>query len=246
VKVGVLGYGAVGRFVAKWLHERGWLVAIYDVDKKALEKAEELGFRISRTIEDFLNVEMNVVVEAASQRAVYEYAEKILRSGRDVVILSAGALADEKFYEKIKSVAEEEGRRIYVPSGAIAGVDAIRAVADQLDRVVLITRKSPESLGVDEEGIVFEGSVRDAVRLFPRNLNVAATLGLAAGFSKVKVCVMADRVDANIHEIFAFGSFGEIRIVIKNRKLRENPKTSVLAALSVIRTVESIAGCVVI
>ncbi len=249
MKVGIIGCGSIGSFVARWLSKADGfeLVSIFDIEReKALKLAEKLNVNVAESIDEFLREDMDVVVEAASQQAVFDYAEKVLRSGMDLIVLSVGAFVDEDFYSKIKDLANKLGRRIFIPSGALAGIDAVRAVADYVEEVVLITRKSPSSFGVNRKGVIFEGSARYAAKLFPRNLNVAATLGVAVGFDKVRVMAIADDVNENIHEVIARGKFGEIRITVKNRKMEDNPKTSYLAALSVIKTLENIRGSIVI
>ena len=249
MKVGIVGCGAIGSFVARWLSKADGfeLVSIFDTDReKALKLSKELKINAAKDIDDFLKKDMDVVVEAASQQAVFDYAEKILKSGKDLIVLSVGAFADEEFYDKIKNLAIKLGRRVYIPSGALAGIDAIRSVADYVEEVILVTRKNLSSFGVSEKGIVFEGNARKAARLFPRNLNVAATLGIAVGFDKVKVVAIAEEVEENIHEIIARGKFGEIKITVKNRKMEDNPKTSYLAALSVIKTLENIKDSIVV
>ncbi len=249
MKVGIVGCGAIGSFVARWLSKANGfeLVSIFDIDReKALKLSKELKINAAKYIDDFLKNDMDVVVEAASQQAVFDYAEKVLISGKDLIVLSVGAFADEEFYDKIRDLAIKLRRRIYIPSGALAGIDAIRAVADYVEEVILVTRKNPSSFGVSEKGVIFEGNAKEAARLYPRNLNVASTLGIAVGFDKVKVVAIAEEVEENIHEIVAKGRFGEIRIIVKNRKMDDNPKTSYLAALSVIKTLENIKGSIVV
>jgi len=249
MKVGIVGCGAIGSFVARWLSKANGfeLVSIFDIDReKALKLSKELKINAAKDIDDFLKNDMDVVVEAASQQAVFDYAEKVLISGKDLIVLSVGAFADEEFYDKIRYLAIKLGRRIYIPSGALAGIDAIRAVADYVEEVILVTRKNPSSFGVCEKGVIFEGNAKEAARFYPRNLNVASTLGIAVGFDKVKVVAIAEEVEENIHEIVAKGRFGEIRIIVKNRKMDDNPKTSYLTALSVIKTLENIKGSIVV
>ncbi|HIE58492.1 MAG TPA: DUF108 domain-containing protein, partial [Hydrogenothermaceae bacterium] len=82
--------------------------------------------------------------------------------------------ANEEFYNRIRELASKYRRKIYIPSGALAGVDAISSLAGHVEEVTLITRKNPASFN-GKYGVLFEGNARDAVRLYPRNLNVAAT-----------------------------------------------------------------------
>jgi len=248
MKVGIIGCGSIGGFVAKWLSKADdfELVSIFDIDReKALRLAEKLKVNVAKNIDEFLKRDMDIVIEAASQQAVFDYTEKILMSGKDLIVLSVSAFANEEFYSKIKSLAAKLGRKIFIPSGALAGVDAIKAMADYVEEVILITRKSPSSFD-GEKGVIFEGTAKDAARLYPRNLNVAATLGITVGFDKVKVTAIAEDVDENIHEIIAKGKFGEIKITVKNRKMEDNPKTSYLAALSVIKTLENIKSNIIV
>lgn len=249
MRVGIIGCGSIGSFVAEWLSKANdfELVSIFDIDyEKALKLSEKLKVNAARNIDEFLEKDMDIVIEAASQQAVLEYTEKILRSGKDLIVLSVGAFADNEFYKRIKNLATKLGRRIIIPSGALAGVDAIRAVADYIDKVVLTTRKSPSSFGVCKKDIIFKGNAREAVKLFPRNLNVGATLGITVGFDKVEVIAISEEVNENIHEIIAKGKFGEIRIIVKNRRMEYNPRTSYLAALSVIKTLENLKSPIVI
>ncbi len=249
MRVGIIGCGSIGSFVAEWLSKANdfELVSIFDIDyEKALKLSEKLKVNTARNIDEFLEKDMDIVIEAASQQAVLEYAEKILRSGKDLIVLSVGAFADNEFYKRIKNLATKLGRRIIIPSGALAGVDAIRAIANYIDKVVLTTRKSPSSFGVCKKGIIFKGNAREAVKLFPRNLNVGATLGITVGFDKVEVIAISEEVNENIHEIIAKGKFGEIRIIVKNRRMEYNPRTSYLAALSVIKTLENLKSPIVI
>ncbi len=190
----------------------------------------------------------SLVVEAAGQAVVRQYAAGWLRAGCDVMILSAGALVDPAVAADLFAEAELHGRRIYVPSGAIAGIDGIRAGAlGGLRALDLRTTKPPAGLrgaphvvahAIDldlltEPTTIFEGTVAEAVRAFPSNVNVAAVLALAGEGVPVRVVVIADPTStANTHEITASGDFGEFRVRLDNLPSPANPKTSALAPLS--------------
>ena len=75
-----------------------------------------------------------------------------------------------------------------------------------------------------KKGVIFEGNAKEAAKLYPRNLNIAATLGIAVGFDKVEVVAIAEDINENIHEVIARGKFGEIRVIVKNRNIEKNPK----------------------
>ena len=128
-----------------------------------------------------------------------------------------------------------------------------------LDEVTLTTRKPPDALqtGTDRDAsladareervLLFEGAARDAVRLFPANVNVAAALSLAGvGFDRTRVQVYADpTVTRNTHEVLARGWFGELRFTIMNVPT-ENPKTGRITALSVLKAIRNLQSPVVL
>ncbi len=248
MKIGIIGCGAIGSFIAKVMDGR--VVALFDVVRdKAVRLAEELKFKpkVAKSFEEFVSLEMDLVVEAASQKAVRDYGERILESGKDLMVLSVGAL-DEKFLKKLERVARRNGKRVYIPSGAIVGIDGVKAVSDMIAEVELITRKNPKAFGLRTEKptILFEGSAKDAIRLFPQNVNIAATLSLAGvGYERTRVKIIADPdVEKNVHEIRVRGDFGEIVTITKNVKM--NDRTSLLAALSAVRLLKDLEGVVVI
>ena len=190
----------------------------------------------------------SLVIEAAGPDVVRRFAAGWLTSGADVMVLSAGALVDPVFAAELRAVARAHGRRIFVPSGAIAGIDGIRAGAlGGLRTLSLRTTKPPRGLAgaphvvanaIDLDALtvpttIFEGSVADAVRGFPSNVNVAAVLALAGAGVDVRVSVVADPASTtNTHEIEASGDLGTFTVRLDNLPSPANPKTSALAPLS--------------
>ena len=152
---------------------------------------------------------------------------------------------DPAFANDLEQAAKESGRRIYLPSGAIGGLDVLKAAAIDggLDSVTLTTRKPAQSLTAEPitaEQILFDGPARDAIEQFPKNANVAIVLSLAGvGVERTRVRIIADpAITQNIHQIEANGAFGAMEMTIKNNPSPDNPKTShitgasILAALS--------------
>jgi aspartate dehydrogenase len=266
MKVGLIGCGAIGNVIAKAIDEgEEELVAVYDlIESKSFELVSKLREKpeITRSFDEFVSKDMDVVIEAASQQAVREYAERVLESGKDFMVMSVGAFVDEDLLTKLRKIAKEKKRRIYIPSGAVVGIDAMKAVSARIEEVILITRKHPNSLRgapffeknqmdideIESPTLLFEGSAREAVKLFPQNVNIAAVISIAGiGFSKTKVRIIADpAIDKNIHEIRIRGEFGEIVTIAKNVKCPENPKTSYLAALSAVRTLRNASESIII
>ena len=241
MKLGLIGCGAIGTDVAKAADTFKEIEKIYLFDKnpKASEKLIHILKKAEiQPVDQFLS-KVDVVFEAASQQAVNQYAVKVLEAGKDLVIMSIGSLFDDKLKKKLETTAQKHHCKIYLPSGAVCGIDGILAASmEKLDSVTLVTTKPPASLGktVDERTIVFRGTAREAVKEFPKNINVAACLSLAGiGFDETKVEIVADPVETRIsHKILAHGRFGRLRAEVENMPNPDNPQSSYLASLSAI------------
>jgi aspartate dehydrogenase len=267
--VGLIGCGAIGTVLAEAINKGqagdACLVIVFD---KNLEKALSLARRlknkpkVAKSFEELLECEdVELVVEAASQEAVRAYASETLKAGKDLMIMSAGALVDSKLVDEIRRAAKESGRKVYVPSGAIAGLDGVKASAlSRIEEIILTTRKPLEALvdnpyfkekfggRVEKPTVIFEGDAAEACKLFPANVNVAATLSLAGvGAEKTVVMVVADpALRRNVHEIDVRGEFGLLKVYVENVPSAENPKTSYLAALSAIATLRKLTEPIVV
>jgi aspartate dehydrogenase len=247
MKLGIIGCGAIGTDVAIAADniEEIEKIFLFDIDQeiasilKSKVKKSEI-----RKVKDFIKM-VDVVFEAASQKAVEQYAEQILEMGKDLIIMSIGSLLDDRFMKKLKQIANTKGCKIYLPSGAVCGIDGLLSASiDTIDEVTLVTTKPPKSLGkkVEKRTIVFDGSARDAVFQFPNNINVAASLSLAGiGFDETNVKIVADPVTTRInHKILAHGKFGRLRAEVENMPNPNNPKSSYMASLSAIATLKRI------
>jgi len=148
-------------------------------------------------------------------------------------------LLDDELRRKLEEVGRRTKHKLLVPSGAIAGIDAIKALREVgIDEIVVTVRKNPKALGVEGPGVLFEGSAEEAVKKFPFNVNVVATLKLASG-APVRVKVIADpEAQRNIHQIEVKSNASNLFIKVENVPSPYNPKTSYLAILSVIRTIK--------
>jgi len=247
MNLGIIGCGAIGTDVAKAADSMTEIKKIYLFDSN--EKASKiLCQKIKKgsiqTVHDFLD-DVDVVFEGASQEAVMLYAEKILQEKKDIILMSVGSLFDDSFRKKLVKTAQENHCRIYVPSGAVCGLDGLlSANVGGLNEVTLVTTKPPKSLNKDlnERTVVFEGTARDAVKKFPTNINVAASISLAGrGFDETKVEIVADPVATRIsHKILAHGSFGRLRVELENMPNPNNPGSSYMASLSAIATLKRI------
>jgi len=247
MNLGIIGCGAIGTDVAKAADMMKEIknIYIYDTDKKAsntlckaIKKAKIMN------VDDFLK-DVDVVFEGASQQAIKEYGEQILRAGKDLILMSVGSLFNDRFRQNLEKLARKNRCKIYVPSGAVCGIDGILSASmGELNEVTLVTTKPPVSLckSLDERTVLFEGTARDAVKKFPANINVAASLSLAGkGFDETKVEIVADPVVTRIsHKILAHGNFGRLRVELENMPNPNNPGSSYMASLSAIATLRRI------
>lgn len=259
LKVGIVGVGAIGQTIAKALDRgkvAGVLVAITDKDLvKAQAFAATLTHRPAILPLGELIARSDLIVEAASQEALEEIVPKILKARKDLLVLSVGGLLR---HEEWLRLAEVKGCRILVPSGAIAGLDGLKAASmGEIWSVTLVSRKPVHALrgaryvvekridleALEEETVIFEGSAREACQAFPTTANVAAALSLAGiGAEKTRVKVVAvPGGSRNVHEITVEGEFGRLQVFVENVPSEENPKTSKLAALSALATLDGLA-----
>ena len=163
--------------------------------------------------------------------------------------MSVGALADAAFLARLREAAVASRRRVYIPSGAVMGLDNLKiGRIGGIDRLVLRTTKNPASLGLTltERTLVFRGRADECVQAFPKNINVSAAIALAAG-REVEVELWADpAVDRNIHEVCAEGAFGDAYLRIRNVPSPDNPATSYLAALSILVLLRDLSEPIVV
>jgi len=258
-KIGIVGCGAIGSKIAEAvcsvLKDRALLSALYDVDSdKARKLARLLRKRniVVLSLKELIE-KSDFVVEASSARASGDIARGALSAGRDCMIMSVGGLLDAG---DIFKLARKKGCSVYIPSGAICGIDGLRAHRlARIRRVTLITKKPPQALrdspyvvknkinltALKKETEIFEGSAQEAVKFFPQNINVAATLSLAGiGREKTRVKIVCSPKPVNIHEIEIESEAGRTFVRCENNPSPDNPKTSYLAILSAIATLRQI------
>jgi aspartate dehydrogenase len=263
LKVGLIGLGSIGSYVAREMIKGKVpgvrLVAAADIKPPSSDLLRELlghSIPVVQSFKALVDFPIQLVIECANQKVVKECADFFLSKEIDLVIMSMGALVQGTFFADLVAKAEERGCHIYIPSGAVGAIDALKAAKlAGLEEVTLTTRKPPRALGkvegvnldeLREPRTLFEGPATEAVVKFPQNVNVAATISLAGlGPDKTLVRVVADpAIDQNIHEIRARGAFGSLEIRLSNRPNPDNPKTSLLACLSVISLLRRIQGAV--
>ena len=217
--VSVIGAGSLANVFANVLHEFLPEFKLHSVLGRSQEKAEVFASKYSCqavfNIDDFLKEAAPVVVELAGGAALKDYALPILKSGRTLICLSSGAFADEDFKQQAILTASENNGRICIVNGAIGGLDFLQTCALQRGsaEVIIETTKSPKSLlgapGLDgrtldltKRTVVFEGGVQEAIKGFPKNINVGVIASLASQKPQTKVRIVADpAANSNTHQI---------------------------------------------
>jgi len=260
-QIGLLGCGAIGTQIALAIDSGKIPATLTHVYDESNEKSSSLVEKLQNKpiiVENSHLLSSNsidIVVEAASQDAVKDSALSILQNKKDLMIMSVGALLDESIYDILSDACNDFKKTIYLPSGAIAGLDGIKSIKDELDSISITTTKHPRSLkgakffenseinldNISSPLTIFEGTAKEAVSLFPANINVAALLSLTGiGSEKTLVKIVADpNTDKNTHRIESSGKFGKMTFIIENFPDITNPKTSRLAILSAIETLRT-------
>lgn len=265
MRVALLGGGTIARLV---LEHRPPGIEIAAIAGRAanpgpgsrgatLAREFRLPFVVGR--EALLALRPQAVVEAASHEAVREHLVALLDAGVSVVVLSAGALADDALRRAAEAAAARSGALFYVPSGGIGGLDALKtACLAGVDEVSIQVAKPPaawkgiafvEKSGVDLERLraphtLFEGPAREGVPHFPQNVNIAAVLSLAGvGMDRTRLKVVADPgLTLNTHTIRVSGASGRMTLVLENVPSPDNPKTSWLACYSALAALQSLGS----
>ena len=256
MKLLIIGCGSIGTVIARAADgmDEVQKISLFDVDR---EKASQLASATSKaeSISE-IDFDADLVIEAAGQQAAKQFIPLALEAGKDSMIMSVGAFVDREFQTRCFNAVVRHNASVIIPSGAVAGVDALRSASKgRLDEVRLTTSKPPKGLsgvrylierGIDVDGLrerttLYSGPASQAVRYFPANVNVAATVSLAGiGFERTQVEIVCDpKSTVNSHRLFARGAFGEFEAVTRNLPSPDNPRTSYLASLSAVSALRS-------
>ena len=249
MNIGIIGGGAIATYLLEIIEQQAnETMQVHSILVRQKEKYVHLATRHSvdlyTDMEAFLASPIDIVVEAANVQAVQDHLPTILRQ-KSAVVISVGAFVHPTFLADMKQLAEDYNHHLYVPSGAIGGLDLIQhaAATNSLASVDLETRKPAHTLvetPIKTEQTVFQGSAASAIQQFPQNINVSIALGIAGiGMEQTKVTMIADpNIDRNIHMVVVQGDFGQATIHIENTPMPSNANTSYLAAMSVIGTLQ--------
>lgn len=252
-KLGIVGSGSLGSIIGKVVSsELSYNYEITGVLSRNIENARKLAEVINskayENIDEMLEDKPDYIIEAASPKVVKDIGIKVLEKGVNLIPLSVGAFADRKFLKEAKVAAMDNHCQIHIPSGAVGGFDVLMA-ANLMESisVKIVTQKSPKSLEgapflkgrkLSNENIeeVFVGTAKEAIEYFPKNINVAIATALATvGVSNTETIIRSvpDMV-SNKHTIKLNGETIKANIEIASKPSKENPRSSTLAAWSVI------------
>jgi aspartate dehydrogenase len=255
--IGIVGCGSIGRALIAAIQSGKLPVRIAGITSRTEKTAREFLSNLTSpppylALRELIAVS-DLVVEAAGGSAVPSLAHEVFAAGKDLMVISVGALLD---HPEIIQRSRQTGCHLYVPSGAIAGLDGIKSASvGQITDVTHTIRKPPLGLegapylvergislvGLQEEKEVFSGSAREACRGFPANVNVTAAVSLAGiGPDLTRVRILAvPGLPRNCHDIDVDGEFGRLHVHVENVP-SENPKTGKLTALSIIRALQDV------
>lgn len=252
-KIAIIGSGSlgniIGEYVSQDMHENFEVLGVLSCQiKNAKKLVDKTGGKVYTSIEEVIADKPDYIIEAATLEVLREIGLKILENGISLIPLSVGALADKEFYNNVKEAALENNCRVHVPPGAVGGFDVLRASMLMEDATVSITtEKSPDSLngapilkGIklseEKEEEIFKGTALEAIAHFPRNVNVAVATALATtGVENTQVSIRSvPGFNSNKHKIKLVGNSVSVDIIIETKPSKDNPKSSTLAAYSVI------------
>lgn len=267
LRTALLGGGTIARLVLEQARE-GALPGIEIValagrsaSSPAAALAGEFSIAYLPRADALLSLRPDAVLEAASHDAVRQHLVTLLEAGIGVVVLSAGALADDELRASAEAAARRSGAVLYVPSGGIGGLDALKtACLGGVDEASIQVAKPPAAWKgipyVERSGValdhmtsavtLFEGPAREGVPHFPQNVNIAAVLALAGiGMDRTRLKVVADpALTLNTHTIRVSGRCGRFTVVLENVPSPDNPKTSWLACYSGIAALKTMGSAV--
>ena len=248
MRIAIIGFGNIGKHLAKWVIDEPSFELKYVIARKEIDnidfKNQPVIFR--KEITSDLIDDVDIIIECATKEVVSQLLKfnEIDRVGMKMIVISTGGLYQNKaILKKLKNC------EIILPVGAIAGLDAIKAVNDEITSIKLKTTKHPKSLEgapffdnskIDLSSIkttqtIWEGEVSEAVKQFPKNINVAASIYFASKCENLTIKIVADpNTASNMHEITCEGDFGKIYTRTENKPSPNNPKTSFLAVKSVV------------
>ncbi|RDK09214.1 aspartate dehydrogenase [Cupriavidus lacunae] len=261
--VSMVGCGAIGRGVMELLKSDPDVVFdVVIVPEHTMDEARDAVSALAPSARVATHLDErrpDLLVECAGHHALEEHIVPALERGIPCMVVSVGALSEPGMAERLEAAARRGGTQVQLLSGAIGAIDALAAArVGGLDEVIYTGRKPARAWigtpaeqlfdldALTEATVIFEGTARDAARLYPKNANVAATVSLAGlGLDRTSVKLLADpHAVENVHHVEARGAFGGFELTMRGKPLAANPKTSALTVFSVVRALGNRAHAV--
>ena len=255
LRVAFVGWGAIATTAAEMLGNTPIEIVAVGVRDKTLPRSGiPASARLISDPDELLSIRPAVVAEAAGRESVGAWGHAALEAGADFIVSSVSAFADAALLESMRSAAQRNNAQVHIQPGALAGVEALSAARLMgIDTVEHRIVKPPRAwLDTPAEGMCdldrltrpeafFSATATEAASAFPKNANVAMTTALAGvGPDATMITLVADpAATTNRHELTAHGAFGSLDVTIANNALPANPKTSAMAALSLVRAIQN-------
>jgi aspartate dehydrogenase len=254
LKLGLIGYGAVGKHIEASRIDNVELVGV-------LVKRPRADEHITNDPACFFAADMDAIAECAGHEAVRAYGQRVLERGADFLVTSVGAFTDDTLFDRLLAAAKVNGRRLILPSAGIGALDILSAAAvGGLDSVTLTVRKDASAWkgtvaeelvdleALREPHVVFDGPVREGARLYPQNVNISAAAAIAGlGLDRTRVVIVADpTITTHVVELEASGAFGRFTFREDVAVSEENRKTGKLVAMAMVKSVRQLASTLVV
>ena len=252
LNIAILGRGAIARYVFKKIkNDKALKVCAIICRSESSNNSNAFANNICPVVNSVTDLPEGVelVADCSGHSGLEAHGAVILSAGIDLITISTGALSNLKVAADLENAAIAGNSQLKLLSGAIGGIDLLSAGnVGELESVKYVGRKPPTGWfgspaekicdlnNLDAPTIHFSGTARNAASLYPKNANVAATVGLAGlGLDKTQVELIADpSITTNIHEVHAVGTFGKLHLKVEGEPLEDNPKSSALAAMSIV------------
>jgi len=260
MKVGIIGFGSIGTEVAKALISGIKNFSLTGIVSRSKENAKK---RISHLKHEIIIYDLDnliekcdIIIDCAPKEAFKDIATKCIKNKKPLITVSGAGILENLDLEEM---ARKNNTQIILATGAILGLDALRAAAEsKINSVKMITRKPPNALSsapyviknnIDlnnliEAKLIFQGTATEGAREFPANVNVAAAVGLAGiGADKTELQIWADpNLKRNTHKVEVDADSAIFEMSIQNVQSPENPGTGKITALSVIACLRGITS----
>ena len=254
VRLGLIGYGAIGKHVEA--------ARLDDIDLVAvLVKRRRNEGRLTHEPDRFFSHRFDAVAECAGHDAVRTHGQRVLEGGADFLVTSVGAFTDTALFDRLLAAAKANARRLILPSAGIGALDILSGAAvGGLESVTVTVRKDPSAwkgtvaeklLDLDtltKPQVVFDGAVREGARLYPQNVNISAAAALAGiGLDRTRLVIVADpTITTHIVELEAQGAFGRFTFREDVAISEENRKTGKLVAMAIVKSIRQLASPLIV